>query len=80
MENNEKLMKIYNLAEIAYEKKFKDNGILENELYPDEWNQIKNYKDKIEIIGKAIKTNNLIINTPEYQVLIENIKNKIYKR
>lgn len=76
--NDENLLKLYNLAEIAYEKKLKEKGFVNENLYPNNWNEIKNYKEKIEIIGEAIKSNNLIINTSKYQTLIMNIKSKKY--
>jgi len=60
--NNE--FELYTMAEIAYEKKFKDNEEL---LYPKNWYQNKDYKQKIEIIAEAIKENILIENTEKYK-------------
>ena len=66
------------MAEITYEKKLKELGFNEENVYPVFWDEIKNYKEKIEIIGEAIKISNLIINTSKYQNLITGIKNKKY--
>lgn len=77
--NNDKLIKLYTLAEMTYENHFKYNVVNKKELYPDDWNLIKNYKEKIEIIGEAMRTNNLIINTLKYQNLTTFIKGKKIK-
>lgn len=77
-ENDDNLLKLYNLAEIAYEKNAKKIYFNEENLYPNYWYEMKNYKEKIEIIGEAIKTDNLIINTSRYQNYIKNIKGKKY--
>lgn len=75
-ENNLKLFKLYTLAEMAYENHFKN--INYDRLYPRGWYSTKQYMEKIEIIAEAIKTNNLIINTPKYQNLIKSMELKKY--
>lgn len=79
MENNidlekEKLFRLYTLAELSYEKHFKDLGIDRTNLYPVNWYQSKNYKKKIEIIGEAIRTNTLIENTPMFIAANEGVR------
>lgn len=74
--NDDKLIKLYTLAEMTYESYFKSMAFYKDELYPNDWNVIKNYKEKIEIIAEAIKTNNLIVNTSKYQNLIDFLKDK----
>lgn len=76
-ENNDKLFKLYILSELAYENQFKNFIASKDALYPKDWYATKNYKEKIEIIAEAIKTNNLITNTSKYQNIIKNKKSKI---
>lgn len=74
-DNQEKLLNIYTLMELSYQKHF--TGQYENldELYPLGWYENKNYRTKIEIMSEAIATNKLIINTEKYQCLVEgNVK------
>lgn len=77
-EKDSKLFDLYTLAEMSYEKHFKEQYDVES-LYPIDWYQNKNYKEKIEIIAQAIKMNILIINTPRYQNLIEGVVKKYIK-
>lgn len=74
--NDDKLIKLYTLAEMTYENYFKNMVLDRDQLYPNDWNIIKNYKEKIEIMAEAIKTNNLIVNTSKYQNLINFLKDK----
>lgn len=71
---NNKLFKLYTLAIMNYENKFKNIVNSTEELYPKSWNRNTDYKNKIEIIKEAIKENKLIINTNIYQKYINNIK------
>ena len=77
-ENDDKLFELYTLSELAYENQFKNFIVNKDALYPKDWYATKNYKEKIEIIAEAIKTNNLITNTSKYQNIIKNIRNKKY--
>lgn len=77
-ENNDKLFRLYTLAEMVYENRFKNIVQDKDDLYPKGWYATKNYKEKTEIIAEAIKTNNLIINTSRYQDLIKAVKDKKY--
>ena len=79
-QNDDKLMKLYNLAEITYEQNLQKLGFNEENLYPIHWYEIKCYKEKIEIMSEAIKTNNLIKNTSKYENLINNLKDKKYTK
>jgi len=73
---NDKLLSLYILSEMAYKKHFE--GVIDNidELFPQGWYEIKKYKEKIEIISEAIKTNSLVVNTLGYQNLVEGVKYK----
>ena len=62
----EKLFKLYTLAEMTYENHFKDF----DNIYPEIWYEKDNYKEKIEIIGEAIKQDQLIQNTKIYKEYI----------
>lgn len=72
--NENKLFELYILAEISYQDHFKKNYNDIDLLYPEGWYENKNYKEKIEILTEAIKTNQLIINTSRYQTMIECVK------
>jgi len=75
----EKLLELYTLAELAYNKHF-ENMVEDKEyLYPEGWYERKNYILKIEIITEAIKNNVLIENTTKYQETIEGVKNIYFK-
>lgn len=75
----EKLLELYTLAELAYNKHF-ENRVEDKEfLYPEGWYERKNYRLKIEIITEAIKNNVLIENIPKYQEIIEGVKNVYFK-
>jgi len=74
MNKTNKLFELYTLAEISYQDHFKKNYNDINLLYPERWYENKNYKEKIEILTEAIKTNQLIINTSKYQTMIECVK------
>lgn len=78
-QNEDKLFELYTLAELSYQNHFKntDNNI--DNLYPKDWYSRKNYKEKIEILSEAIKTNTLIINTPSYQSIIEGVERRLTK-
>lgn len=73
---NDKLFDLYTLAELTYQKQFKDMVNELDELYPIGWYEINNYKIKIEIISEAIKTNMLIENTKAYQKVVEGVETK----
>ena len=75
--NDDALLKLYNLAEITYEKRMSELEGNNKNLYPNDWYEIKNYKQKIEIIVDSIKNNELIINNLKYKKFISN---KIIKR
>ena len=62
----EKLFELYTLAEIAYNNHFKDLVEYTELLYPSDWYAKNNYKEKIQIIGEAIKQNQLIMDIPKY--------------
>lgn len=72
----DKLFELYTLAELSYQNHFKNIIKNQEELYPVGWYENKNYKEKIEIITEAIKTNNLIVNTKSYQNTIEGVEPK----
>lgn len=73
--NDNKLFELYTLAELSYEKHFKNIAETE-ELYPPSWYEKNNYHQKIKILTEAIKTNTLIVNTPSYLESIEKTKTK----
>ena len=70
--DNKKLFELYTLTEMTYEKQF--NNVDKSMLYPEGWYNNKNYKNKIEILGEAIKENKLIVNTKKYSESIECVK------
>lgn len=72
--NSNQMFKLYNLAEMAYEKHFENNFANKEYLYPEGWYSKQNYKLKIEIIAEAIKNNVIIENTSKYQETIEGVK------
>lgn len=72
----EKLFQLYTLAEMAYQKHFKNNVKDIEELYPVNWYSDKNYKEKITIIAEAIKTETLIVDTPSYKNMIINSRKR----
>lgn len=71
---NDKLFRLYTLAIMNYEKKFQSKVNNIEELYPKKWNSYKDYKEKINIIGEAIKNNVLIKDTKSYQDYIIDVK------
>lgn len=71
------LFKLYTLAEMKYEKKFMNQVSNREELYPTDWYEKKDYKQKIDIILEAIETNSLIIYTKLYQERLEGVQPKI---
>ncbi len=71
MNREDKLFELYTVAELSYKKKF--NTTKEEDLFPIEWYENKDYKSKIAIITEAIKTNTLIVNTPSYSNIIEGV-------
>lgn len=73
IENNDKLFRLYTLAELSYQKHF-ENKMEEELLYPEGWYNNQNYKLKIDIIAEAIFKNILIEYTDKYQELIEGIR------
>lgn len=66
---NDKLFKLYTLAELKYKRHF--DNVNDNILFPSGWYGNKNYQKKIEIICEAIETNTLIVNTKSYLDIIE---------
>ena len=56
---------LYVLAELAYKNEHLD--LKENQLYPANWYETKDYKEKNEIIAEAIKEKVLIIDTKRYK-------------
>lgn len=77
--NEEKIYKLYTLAELAYENHFKNSISNIDSLYPEGWYEKKNYIEKIEIIYEAIKSNTLIVNTSSYKKFIECTDKKYIK-
>lgn len=75
-QNEDNLFDLYTLAELSYQNHFKNITDNVDNLYPMDWYLRKNYKEKIEIIAEAIKTNTLIVNTTSYQNIIEGIDRK----
>lgn len=71
MNREDKLFELYTVAELSYKKKI--NTTKEEDLFPIEWYENKDYKSKIAIITEAIKTNTLIVNTPSYSNIIEGV-------
>ena len=71
MNREDKLFELYTVAELSYKKKV--NTTKEEDLFPIEWYENKDYKSKIAIITEAIKTNTLIVNTPSYSNIIEGV-------
>lgn len=69
-----KLFELYTLAEITYQNHFESLVKDIELLYPEGWYQEGKYKDKIEIIGEAIRQNQLIEKTEKYSEYIK-IKN-----
>lgn len=78
-QSEDKLFELYTLAELSYQNHFKSITDNVDNLYPTDWYARKNYKEKIEIIAEAIKTNTLIINTPSYQSTIERVDRRLTK-
>ena len=78
-DKNKEIFDLYTLAEMAYEKHFKDEETDIDLLYPEGWYIKKNYKEKIEILSEAIKTNTLIAKTEKYQSSIEGVQKIIIK-
>ena len=75
----EKLLELYTLAEIAYNNHFQNAIDNKDYLYPEGWYENQNYKLKLEIITEAIKNNILIENTTKYQESIECVKSMLIK-
>ena len=75
--DEEKLFQLYTLAELSYQKHFKDKVNDIEELYPVNWYSDKNYKEKIAIIASAIKDNKFIVDTDEYKDMLINSRKKI---
>lgn len=63
--------KLYVLAELNYKKN--NPGMNEEELYPEDWFLINNYKLKNEIIAEALEKNILIKDTSKYLDFIQNV-------
>jgi hypothetical protein len=64
--------KLYVLAELNYKKSNPD--VLEENLYPDDWFSINNYRLKNEIIAEAIRDKKLIKDTQKYQQAREDVR------
>lgn len=62
------------LAEVNYKKKHPDKT--DEELFPMEWYTNYNYKLKADILLTAIMENKLIVEIPEFQQMIEGVKDK----
>lgn len=77
--NNNELMNLYTLAELAYKKHFEKNMDNKEYIFPENWYENKNYKFKIELISEAIKNNTLIENIPKYQDMVEGVKKELVK-
>lgn len=78
MSNNElqdnELMDLYILSEMAYIDTFKDKVESEDELFPDGWYGINNYQKKIEALGEALEKDILVVYTDNYANMIEGVK------
>lgn len=72
--SNDKIFELYILAIMQYEKRFKDRVDDIDDIYPEGWDGIKDYKAKIEIIADAIKGNSLIVDTPSYLNVLEGVE------
>lgn len=77
--NNNELMNLYTLAELAYKKHFEKNVDDKEYIFPENWYENKNYKLKIELISEAIKNNILIEDLPKYQDMVEGVKKELIK-
>ena len=64
--------KLYVLAELNYKKS--NSGVLEENLYPDDWFSINNYRLKNEIIAEAIRDKKLVKDTLKYQQAKEDVR------
>lgn len=77
----DKLLILYNLAELSYQKNMQAKGFEIDKIYPLNWHKNIDYQLKIEIIAEAIKNNQLIVETERYQNMKECIKeDKIIKK
>ena len=55
--------KLYVVAEMTYANKYKNYY---DEIFPDNWFMIKDYKTKIKILSECIKNNTLIKDSELY--------------
>lgn len=75
--NDNKLLELYTLTELSYQKHFEKVVDDVNVLYPAGWYENKNYIEKIEILSEAIKDSKLIVNTKSYQNTVEGVEKKV---
>lgn len=71
---DEKVIKLYTLAELAYEKKFINSVNNVQQLYPKNWYNNSNYLEKIEILSAAIKENKVIEKSSAYEKIVKKLK------
>ena len=65
----DKEYKLYELAELAYKKEHESES--EDLIFPADWDLIKNYKTKAEIIAEAISKKCIIQYTKLYKKTIK---------
>ena len=63
--NDEFDYKLYVLTEIYYMRKHPN--LSDEELFPKDWYDTKDYKQKIEIMDEAMENKCLIKDTPKYR-------------
>ena len=78
--NDDKIFKLYTLAELSYKKHFQIMVESKEKIFPESWYENKNYKEKIEIIKEALKNNVLIENTIKYKESLEGIDKDYVKQ
>ena len=71
---DDKLFKLYTLAVMNYEKKFKNDMNTLEDLYPMKWDNNISYKKRIKIISESLKENKLIKDTDSYQEYLIDVK------
>ena len=65
----DKIEELYILLEASYVKREKQKDELnfnEDDIFPNDWYRIKDYKTKIDILLESINNNQLIKDTPMY--------------
>ena len=63
---------LYILAELSYKKEHSD--LSDEELFPNNWYSIKDYRAKTLIIDEALEKNILIKETEKYKDILEGTK------